>query len=149
MQARTNKRMVAVLFIDLDGFKQVNDLHGHKAGDELLKILSKRMLNCLRQTDTVSRMGGDEFVVILGDLSNTDGMLMQTLERIRKAVTEPTHLNGLTLRVTMSIGVAVYSRHGEDSEALLSHADMAMYEAKTSGRNMYRFYTDGDSASVH
>lgn len=144
VHAQANQRMIAVLFMDLDGFKQVNDSHGHKIGDELLKIISKRMVNCLRQTDTVARMGGDEFVIVLSGQSNMEDILIPTLERIRSVVTEPVHVESLTLRVTLSIGVTVYPEHGEDSETLLSRADMAMYEAKSHGRNNYQFYGSED-----
>ncbi len=148
LQAKTNQRMVAVLFVDLDHFKEVNDTHGHKVGDELLKIISVRIQNCLRQGDMVSRLGGDEFVLVLGNQSDLESMVVPTVERIRKVVSEPVHLGGLTLNVTSSVGLAVYPEHGEDGETLLSHADMAMYDAKSRGRNKFRIYSDMEMASV-
>ena len=148
LHAQVNQRMAAVVFVDLDHFKEVNDTHGHKIGDELLKVVSARIQNCLRQSDTVSRLGGDEFVVVLADQGDLDGMILPTVERVRAVVAEPVFIGGLKLNVTPSIGLAVYPEHGEDSDTLLSHADMAMYDAKSRGRNKLSVYSDMEMTSV-
>ncbi|MFC4932201.1 bifunctional diguanylate cyclase/phosphodiesterase [Massilia sp. GCM10023247] len=142
---------VALAFIDLDGFKLVNDGLGHNAGDELLKIVSKRMAGCLRRNDTLARFGGDEFVILLpghGHGENDMQALARLLEKIRLAVTEPVEVAGQVVQVSCSMGVVSYPRDGADATALLMNADAAMYRAKDLGSNNFQFYTREMNASV-
>jgi diguanylate cyclase (GGDEF)-like protein len=131
--AQRNKKHMAILFIDLDGFKQVNDVHGHHVGDWLLKEVSKRIQYCLRTTDTVGRIGGDEFVVVLPDISDS---AKNVGNKIREVLEEPFLLtNSKILNISSSIGVAIYPQHAKTQSMLLECADKAMYEAKKRGRN--------------
>ncbi|MBK5417565.1 EAL domain-containing protein [Pseudomonas sp. TH31] len=141
LYAQRYNRLVTVVFLDLDKFKLVNDSLGHSAGDELLKTVARRMLECVRRTDTVVRLGGDEFVIILFDQpSDLDGV-MPALHKIQEAILQPIQLSGHTLHVTCSMGLATYPADGSDTDTLLSNADAAMYRAKELGRNSYQFYT--------
>ncbi|NND68315.1 MAG: GGDEF domain-containing protein [Halioglobus sp.] len=136
-QQRQNK-FVAVLFIDLDGFKPVNDRYGHEAGDTILRTIAARLTDRLREGDTVARVGGDEFVVILEEIS--DAALAQRLATaLIESVGQPVEFAGNQLQVGASIGVALYPDHGEDPESLLRGADQAMYRAKRAGRNRVVF----------
>jgi diguanylate cyclase (GGDEF)-like protein len=139
---------VALAFVDLDGFKLVNDGLGHKAGDELLKVVSKRMGACLRRNDTLARFGGDEFVILLPDQSHDPQALAPLLEKIRVAVTEPIEVAGQAVQVSCSMGVVMYPRDGADASALLMNADAAMYRAKDLGSNNFQFYAREMNASV-
>ncbi|WP_305822683.1 bifunctional diguanylate cyclase/phosphodiesterase [Massilia brevitalea] len=139
---------VALAFVDLDGFKLVNDGLGHKAGDELLKVVSKRMGACLRRNDTLARFGGDEFVILLPDQAQDPLALTPLLEKIRVAVTEPVQVGGQAVQVSCSMGVVMYPRDGADASALLMNADAAMYRAKDLGSNNFQFYAREMNASV-
>ncbi|KQQ89047.1 signaling protein [Massilia sp. Leaf139] len=139
---------VALAFVDLDGFKLINDGLGHKAGDELLKAVSKRMGACLRRSDTLARFGGDEFVILLPDQGHEPGALAPLLEKIRVAVTEPVQVAGQAVQVSCSMGVVMYPRDGHDASALLMNADAAMYRAKDLGSNNFQFYAREMNASV-
>ncbi len=139
-QARRNDGSVLVAFIDLDGFKLVNDGLGHNAGDELLKVVAERMTACLRAGDTVGRFGGDEFVLLLTETGEVADAA-QVLERVREQVLRSISLCGQDVQVSCSIGVAVYPHDGDDAETLLMHADAAMYRAKDMGKNNCQFYT--------
>ncbi|WP_308621407.1 diguanylate cyclase domain-containing protein [Massilia sp. Se16.2.3] len=139
---------VAIAFVDLDGFKLVNDGLGHKAGDELLKVVSKRMGACLRRNDTLARFGGDEFVILLPDQGIDPMVLAPLLEKIRVAVTEPIQVSGQSVQVSCSMGVVMYPRDGFDASALLMNADAAMYRAKDLGSNNFQFYAREMNASV-
>lgn len=132
-----HSQMLAVLFLDLDGFKAVNDKYGHDAGDELLIAVTHHMRAALREGDTLARMGGDEFVVVLTNLSNLHDCL-QLVNRVLAACAQPIPVQGNVLAVTASIGVTLYPSDEADVDQLLRHADHAMYEAKRSGKN--RFY---------
>jgi diguanylate cyclase (GGDEF)-like protein/PAS domain S-box-containing protein len=146
-QAQRNGGSVLVAFIDLDGFKLVNDGLGHNAGDELLKVVAERMSACLRATDTVGRFGGDEFVLLLAEPgSGVDAA--PVLERVREAVLQSISLCGQDVQVSCSIGVAVYPNDGRDVETLLMNADAAMYRAKEMGKNNCQFYTREMNASI-
>lgn len=134
----------ALLFIDLDNFKLLNDSHGHDMGDLLLKQVAERIIDCVRISDTVARLGGDEFVVILDNLSQDEaeaaaqsqGVAEKILHRIR----EPFHLPGIEHHSTPSIGIASFGRNALSIEDILKHADLAMYQAKAAGRNTFRFF---------
>jgi diguanylate cyclase (GGDEF)-like protein/PAS domain S-box-containing protein len=131
---------LAVVFIDLDNFKFINDSLGHGAGDELLKEIAARLQHCVRGTDTVARLGGDEFVLLLGDHFRTSTVISQ-LRRVLAEIGQPVMLSGREFHVGASLGVAMYPGDGTDSDTLLKHADTAMYAAKNSGRNTFQFFT--------
>lgn len=141
-QAKRFQRSLAIMFLDLDNFKQINDTLGHDAGDELLKEVAVRLETCVRSGDTVARQGGDEFIIVLAEIA-TPGDAAWVAEKIVKALAEPVHLAEQDLQVTTSIGIAVYPINGaDDVRELLKKADKAMYVAKAAGRNGYRFYAD-------
>jgi diguanylate cyclase (GGDEF)-like protein/PAS domain S-box-containing protein len=141
LQAGRDNGHVAVIFVDLDNFKIVNDSLGHNAGDMLLKVVAERMVGCVRATDTVARLGGDEFVIVLSDQAADAGVLASVLDDLRAAVTMPISIEGQQFHVTCSIGVASFPEDGSNPEALLLNADLAMYQAKESGRGSLQFYT--------
>ncbi len=134
------KNKMAVAFLDLDQFKLINDSMGHEVGDQLLLIMSQRLSDCVREVDTVVRIGGDEFVILL---SNINGLsdIMTSMQRILASVAEPCEIHGLNYLVTCSIGISVYPDDGNEPSVLLKNADSAMYEAKKAGRNNYQVYT--------
>lgn len=136
--AQRSGHHVAVLFLDLDGFKPVNDRYGHHVGDEVLKEIAHRLRACVRDSDTVARHGGDEFVVILDGLHGADEA-GAVAAKILQRIAEPVRTEERDLRVTTSIGIALYPDNGGDAETLLRAADAAMYEAKAEGRKVYRF----------
>jgi diguanylate cyclase (GGDEF)-like protein/PAS domain S-box-containing protein len=138
-RARRSRGTVAVFFLDLDDFKPVNDTLGHAAGDLLLQSLAARLTSCVRETDTVSRMGGDEFAVLL-DGTTAKGAA-HTAGKILTAVSEPFMLEKRPARVTASLGVALFPVHGARREFLMGMSDKAMYEAKRRGGNRFVFYT--------
>ncbi|TFW26513.1 EAL domain-containing protein [Massilia arenosa] len=148
LHARRKQRAVAVAFIDLDGFKLVNDGLGHNAGDELLKIVGERMGRCIRRDDTLGRFGGDEFVIILTDLPHDPLAITPVLENVRQAVAEPVLLEGQEVQVSASMGVVMYPRDGDDPTTLMMNADAAMYRAKDLGSNNFQFYTREMNATV-
>lgn len=135
---------MALIFLDLDLFKQVNDSHGHEAGDALLRQVGARLTNCVRDTDMVARLGGDEFTIVLSELGNP-----LVVERICMAIHEalalPFDLGGYSAQLSASIGIAFYPQHGTDPDTLVHHADMAMYKAKQFGPNRFAFYDQVDS----
>jgi len=149
LHAQRYDHWVTVLFVDLDNFKIVNDSLGHNAGDELLKTIAKRMVHCIRATDTVVRLGGDEFVVVLSDQPKSADGISETVRKIQSAIAEPVRLEGHDLRVTSSVGVATYPDDGADAETLLANADAAMYRAKDVGRDNFQFYTSELNTKVH
>ena len=144
--ARTGERL-AVLFLDLDRFKMVNDTLGHSVGDALLVELGKRLRSCLRETDIVARMGGDEFILVLRNLSNRHDAT-QKADQILSTIHPPFSLEGNELHVTASIGISVYPEDGKSSEHLLKMADLALYRAKDAGRNRAQLCTATMDASV-
>jgi len=135
------KTKLALLFLDLDNFKNINDSLGHGAGDALLKEVASRLAECVRETDTISRQGGDEFLVVLPDLSDTDDAL-PVLAKILERLQEPFYADDDELSTSVSMGVAIFPNDGSDFETLLKKADMAMYRAKGAGRNAYRFFDE-------
>ncbi|MEO0002917.1 MAG: hypothetical protein RLZZ22_609 [Pseudomonadota bacterium] len=137
--AERHGHRLALCFIDLDGFKQVNDHHGHEAGDHLLIETSQRLVAGMRQVDTVARLGGDEFVLLLPNLDRTEG-IEDILSRLLQAVTEPVAYGAELLQVGMSIGIALYPDHADSSDGLIERADQAMYLAKRQGKNRWVFY---------
>ena len=139
VRANRNQNSCAVMFVDLDGFKGVNDTHGHFIGDELLKSVAGRLTKCLRKADTVARAGGDEFIIVAdgigkgGDLADIGAKVIDEISRVF-------HISGNELNVTCSVGISVYPEDGNHLEELTLRADMAMYQVKNGGRNGYRFY---------
>ncbi|WP_197491501.1 GGDEF domain-containing protein [Methylomonas methanica] len=137
-----NRGKLAVLFIDLDGFKAVNDNLGHKAGDIVLQEVAKRLRESVRDSDTAARMGGDEFIILLNGIE-CNGDAGVVAEKILAALKKPILLEGQIAKVGASIGIAIFPDHSHDSEKLISYADCAMYEIKKSGKNAYAFHTSG------
>ena len=135
---RHHKR-VAVLFLDLDGFKHINDSLGHPTGDKLLQSIAKRLVECVRASDTVSRQGGDEFVVLLSEVERSEDTAI-TARRMLQSVAEAHSIDHHDLHVTTSIGVSVFPDDGLDAETLIKNADTAMYQAKENGRQSYKFF---------
>jgi two-component system cell cycle response regulator len=136
LHANRSHSKAAVMYLDLDGFKAINDTYGHAYGDEVLKMVSQRLLATSRKEDTVARLGGDEFVVVLGEihcLADAQGPAAKLVE----ALSEPYFINDLTLRLSTSIGISLYPDDAENVESLISIADYALYEAKRSGKNRY------------
>lgn len=138
---RTHEQF-GLMFIDLDKFKPINDNYGHEAGDLLLKEAAQRMQQCVRQSDTVARIGGDEFVVLLASLKH-DQDAQEVAEKIRHSLNLPFEISGHTLNISSSIGVAIYPAHGDNEKELVKHADLAMYYAKENGRNNVTVYHAG------
>jgi diguanylate cyclase (GGDEF)-like protein/PAS domain S-box-containing protein len=144
--ARTHGNL-AVVFIDLDGFKNVNDGLGHSVGDKLLTVIAERLSHCVRSTDTVARHGGDEFVVVLADPTDENAVMIW-MERARAAIAEPMWIEETELYVGCSMGASLFPQDGTDAETLLKKADQAMYRAKDLGRNTYQFYQPEMNAAV-
>jgi len=138
--AARHQKKVVLLFIDLDGFKHINDSLGHSTGDKLLRSIAARLVKCVRGADTVSRQGGDEFVVLLSEVDAAQGAAVSA-RRMLTAVAETHTIDGQELHVTASIGVSVYPEDGADAETLIKNADAAMYQAKEGGRQGYQFFT--------
>lgn len=146
MQSMRRERSLAVVYLDLDGFKAINDTYGHDTGDKLLVTVSERMKGALRDGDTLSRIGGDEFVAILVDLEEPEHCT-PILERLLEAASEPVIIQDTTLRVSASMGVTIYPKDETDADLLLRHADQAMYVAKQAGKNRYHIFdVDQDEA---
>ncbi len=141
-RARRVKKRLALLFVDLDNFKVINDTLGHDAGDELLKRVASRLGGSIRTEDTVARVGGDEFIVLLEEVEDI-AAVAETARRINHSLFIPMNLNGECIDITGSIGISVYPDDGEEIGVLLKNADTAMYVAKEEGRNKYRFFTGG------
>ncbi len=137
--AERNHWMVAVIFLDLDRFKLINDSLGHHAGDRLLQAVSARLNSCVRHGDTVSRQGGDEFVIVVSEVRETDALNV-IVEKLLNAVADPCNVHDQEMNITTSIGICLYPHVGEDADTLLKNADMAMYQAKATGGNDSQFY---------
>lgn len=141
--AARKERQLAVLFIDLDKFKEVNDTFGHATGDALLQQTATRLSGCLREMDTVSRLGGDEFTVLLPELADTADA-DAVAQKIVDAIGQPFAIGGKTIAVTCSVGIALYPDGAEEASTLVRHADFAMYTAKQAGHNCFRRYRESD-----
>jgi diguanylate cyclase (GGDEF)-like protein/PAS domain S-box-containing protein len=138
--ARRSESMVAVMLMDLDGFKAVNDQFGHLMGDYVLRVVGKRLRECVRESDTVARLGGDEFVVVVGGQRSADDSSV-VAEKILGALTEPVAAGGRRFEIGGSIGISVFPRDGATPESLIKQADAAMYRVKDAGKNRYEFYS--------
>ena len=138
--AKRNNEGFALLFLDLDGFKKVNDTLGHKAGDQLLQQIATRIKTCIRDVDTAARFGGDEFIIILAGIGQpSDAELVAA--KIINTISEPVIFGDKSVTVSTSIGISLYPDDGADSEKLLHAADSAMFRAKSRGKNNYRLYS--------
>ena len=140
-QSQREKKRFAVVFIDLDDFKNINDTRGHDFGDKVLQKVSQMLLESVRENDIVARFGGDEFVVVLTDIED-DITIVNVLERIRKMFSKPIEIEGSSYLITASMGIAIYPKDGEDISTLLKNADIAMYTSKNEGKNTYHFFTE-------
>jgi diguanylate cyclase (GGDEF)-like protein len=147
LQTERRKYQLAVIYLDLDGFKTVNDTHGHDTGDDLLIIISQRMKEALREGDTLARIGGDEFVAVLVDLEQTADCEL-VLNRLLDAASSPAIINEVELHVSASIGVTFYPQDYVDADQLMRHADQAMYIAKQSGKNCYHLFDIEHDSSI-
>jgi diguanylate cyclase (GGDEF)-like protein/PAS domain S-box-containing protein len=147
LQCQRRNTSLAVAFLDLDGFKAVNDIHGHDAGDELLIALAQRMKAALREGDTLARIGGDEFVAVMGDLETVQDC-EPVLARLLQAAADPVRVGQVMLQVSASVGVTLYPQDGADADQLMRHADQAMYLAKETGKNRYHMFDVAKDAAV-
>ncbi|SHN68385.1 PAS domain S-box-containing protein/diguanylate cyclase (GGDEF) domain-containing protein [Duganella sacchari] len=147
-QTRRSGGMAALLFIDLDHFKKINDTHGHEMGDLLLIAVSQRLQELLREVDTIARLGGDEFIVVT-DGAVTPDDASNIAVRIVDALTAPYHLQGKTIHSGASVGVAMFPSDGDDSSTLMRHADTAMYAAKSQGRGNFQFFSEAMNTATH
>jgi diguanylate cyclase (GGDEF)-like protein len=144
--ADREKRCFALMFVDLDRFKPVNDSFGHGVGDELLKVVAQRLIACVRKVDTVARTGGDEFIVLLSQIADPkDAALVSG--KVLDELSRPFIVRRHELNISGSIGISIYPRDGRDVNVLKANADVAMYQAKRSGRNSYRFFAQEMSAT--
>lgn len=141
VHAKRDASMMALLFIDLDGFKAINDMYGHFAGDQFLREVAERLGSCVREGDTLSRMGGDEFVALLRNVAD-EHVAAQVAGRMLEVCAEPFAIDGQELLVTISVGISIYPRDGEIGSDLLRNADTAMYRAKAYGKNNYQFFSE-------
>jgi diguanylate cyclase (GGDEF)-like protein/PAS domain S-box-containing protein len=139
--AKRQRSRLAVMFIDLDRFKQVNDTFGHAAGDKLLKIVAQRLTSCVRNADTVARLGGDEFTIIITDIEDVQGVTRACLN-ILEEIPKPMEVSGQEVFVETSIGISLFPEDGEDFDTLTKNADVAMYQSKKDGRNKFTFFAD-------
>lgn len=138
IQAERHNWSLAVMYMDLNKFKAINDTHGHDAGDKVLQIVGERLQGCVRAEDTISRIGGDEFLCLLLEVKN-DSMVARVAELMIKRVAQPCDINGTKLLIQPSIGIAMYPRDGTTAEVLLKNADAAMYQAKHGQANYFFF----------
>ncbi|MBJ7380916.1 MAG: GGDEF domain-containing protein, partial [Polynucleobacter sp.] len=137
--AKRNKGKFAIAYVDLDHFKQINDQYQHATGDLVLQEATSRMLACVRDSDTLARIGGDEFLVLLSSIDSEEDAKV-VAEKIRDDLIKPFFIHDHYLKIGASVGIAIYPDHGLDEEALVSNADKAMYFAKTHGRNKIQFF---------
>jgi diguanylate cyclase (GGDEF)-like protein len=147
--AHRHRKQVALLFLDLDNFKRINDTLGHVSGDQLLQLVADRLTACVRATDTVCRQGGDEFVILLAEIEQPQDAA-HIAGKLRVALAVPHLIGGHELHVTLSIGISVFPDDGIDVATVMQNADTAMFHAKARGRDNYQFFrADMNSRSVH
>jgi diguanylate cyclase (GGDEF)-like protein len=127
------------MFVDLDLFKEINDLYGHEVGDLVLKQVSQRLISCVRESDTVARLGGDEFIILL-PMIDAEGDAILVANKIVQSIAQPIIAAQASLHVTASIGIAMYPQHGKDEKLLMINADMAMYQSKRNGKNQAKVF---------
>jgi diguanylate cyclase (GGDEF)-like protein/PAS domain S-box-containing protein len=146
-QCQRSAQTLAVLYMDLDGFKSVNDQFGHEVGDELLVAVASRMKLAMREVDTLARMGGDEFVAVMADVDGLEGCI-HLARRVLVACSEPLWVQGHGVKVTASIGITLYPQDDAEADQLMRHADLAMYEAKQAGKNRFHIFDSAEDAQV-
>ncbi|MDP2246633.1 MAG: GGDEF domain-containing protein, partial [Nitrosomonadales bacterium] len=140
VQAKRFNRYLAVMYIDLDHFKELNDTHGHAFGDNFLKVVAEKLATCIRQSDTLSRIGGDEFVIVLEEITKPESATLVT-EHIMRTFAEPVLVGNVAIVASLSIGVAIYQPiSGDTIEDLMHKADLALYEVKAKGRNGFKVF---------
>lgn len=139
-QAVRSAQRFSLLYVDVDDFREINDELGHDAGDELLKKISQKLLSCLRQSDTVARLEGDEFTIILNKIENPEDVV-KVVRKIMDTLSSPFQLKGTDKTVEFSIGISQFPQDAKNPDTLLKNADAAMYQAKQSGKNTYKFYS--------
>ena len=144
--AKRHKYKIAVLFMDLNKFKEINDTLGHEAGDQLLKEVAKRLKECTREEDTVARLGGDEFAILLPEIKNSEDTL-NIVRKILHKTSEKFSIGKKIIIPSMSIGISIYPDHGKDGDTLLKLADKAMYSAKQKEKDRYEFYNQNENYS--
>jgi len=147
-QARRHAHYVAVFFLDLDGFKRINDTLGHRVGDQLLQEVAQRLKNNLRESDTIARLGGDEFTIILSEMTQTKSATL-VAQKILHLFQEPIEIGDNELSISTSIGISLYPNDGTDVESLVRHADFAMYQAKSQGKNCFQLFNATMRATEH
>lgn len=147
LQKGNDRNTGAVLFLDIDGFKQVNDHFGHDVGDLLLKEIGMRLLDCVRIEDTVSRFAGDEFIVFLPNTDKTS--VLKIAERIIKEINKPFAFNDNRILTSTSVGIALFPEHGKEAKTLIKNADTAMYKAKLQGKNTYDIFGEKEIHNVY
>ena len=146
-RSRRSSGKLALMLLDLDRFKNINDSLGHDAGDLLLKVISQRLGESVRDMDTVARLGGDEFVVVLEGIHDGDDISF-VADKLLKNLAKPIHISGHEISTTVSIGISVFPDDGDETDTLLKHADIAMYKAKEAGKDNYKYYTEGMNATA-
>jgi diguanylate cyclase (GGDEF)-like protein len=140
-KARRRKAQVAVVFVDLDRFKNINDSLGHHVGDDVLRAIARRLQRCIREENTVARLSGDEFIIVLEDFEGMDSVRSMA-RRLLMEISEPIDMeDGSDIKLTSSIGIALFPDHGREVDMLLQNADIAMYRAKTAGRNTFQVFS--------
>lgn len=137
---RNENHITGIMFIDIDDFKSINDTLGHDVGDELLIEVARIMKHCVRKHDSVFRFGGDEFMIIFNDMPTLD-LIVELTNRLLTSLSQPIHINDKQLNISCSIGISIVGQHGDDAKTILKNADIALYEAKESGKNTFKFYT--------
>jgi diguanylate cyclase (GGDEF)-like protein len=147
VHARRNSSTMAVVYLDLDGFREINNTLGHSAGDALLRMVAGRLVATVREEDTVARLGGDEFIIVLSHPSGTGGAA-KVASKVIGALSQPYRVEGQTVSITTSAGISIYPVHGEDADTLMKSADVALYEAKRAGKNGYRVAECTDLSAV-
>jgi diguanylate cyclase (GGDEF)-like protein len=147
VHAQRNKSAMAVIYLDLDGFKEINDSLGHGVGDVLLKMVAKRLQTTVREEDTVARLGGDEFAIALWHVSGPE-YAASAAERAIAAVSQPYEIEDQTVNITISAGVSIYPENGEDAVTLMKNADLALYQAKAAGKNVFRIAVCADEQTL-
>jgi diguanylate cyclase (GGDEF)-like protein len=143
VHARRNASDMAVVYLDLDGFKQINDTLGHGVGDVLLKMVAARLVATVREEDTVARVGGDEFIIVLWHVSNAENTT-RIVAKVIDVISQPFLIEGQLVHVTTSAGISIYPAHGEDTDTLMKNADTALFAAKHAGKNMLRIWQHPD-----
>jgi diguanylate cyclase (GGDEF)-like protein len=147
-KAQLKGSIVALMFLDLDGFKGVNDTYGHEMGDLLLKSVAQRLTNCIRQSDTVARLGGDEFIVLLCGAQNISNVI-KIADTIIQKLNEEFNINNTSINIGASIGISIFPNNTSNPDEMLQMADKAMYEAKNDGKNHYKFSDDMQMKSLN